>query len=87
MVGEGVSGRFCGLDIAEEFEIALRDDAVLDHFLKVYDLVPEIFFTKQQNGDRRHLACLKQGQRLEKFVHRAEAARKGNHGAGAQEEM
>ena len=46
MVDEGVLGRFCGLDIAKEFEIALRDDAGLDHCLKVYDLAPELF-TKQ----------------------------------------
>ena len=84
MVADGVPGCFRGLDIAEEFEIALRDDAGLDHCFEVYDLAPELF-TKQQNGDRQDLACL-----IKVSVSKSSSIvpkPPGKAGAGAHEEV
>ena len=63
-----------------------RDHAFVDHGLEVDHPVP-IIAAEQQDRQRPHLAGLDQGQQLEHFVERAEAAREDSDCARAQQEV
>src|SRR3546814_10074867 len=71
-------------DLCSSDLILRRDDAFLDHRLEIDDPPPP-GFAEQQNRDRIDLPRLDQGQRLEQFVHRAEAAREADQRLRSEE--